>query len=405
MLKCVKNDVKWRGFEMSKGTALLRQQNEKRTLAYLRTHKTSSRLEIAKSLGLSKNTISLIIDKFIKEGIVRETGLDEQVGVGRPRIQLALVPENYKAVGILVQDTQAQYVVTDYTSRIVEMGQFDMESTLVDSCLERLHQFCLELLERHPETLGIGIGIPGLVDPNMGVVHYSSHLGWRNVPVKNILGRDLPVPLRIMNSVKAAALSPIPVLPEGHGSSAFYMRIEEGVGGALIIGKDIYNGASWTAGEVGHIPVLAGGPLCKCGQRGCLESLVSIPVIVKQLRERYSYDTLTDQPSDFLKHVLARREQDPILQEVLQQAGAYVGNAISQVINLLNPQFVIIDSPFERSDRFQQAVKKAAEEKSLQVPYKQATIVFVETHYSSATGAALAVILDFESDIGTDMQA
>ncbi|MBW7460972.1 ROK family protein, partial [Paenibacillus sepulcri] len=176
---------------MSKGTALLRQRNEKRTLALLRTGEHHSRQELSKLLGLSKNTISLIIDSFIKQGIVEEKGLDEQSGAGRPRIQLQLIPAFHTAIGISIGHSSCQFVVTDYRSTILESGEWTIPSMQADPFIGQLIRLCGGLLDKYPQTLGIGAAIPALVDPHLGLVHFSSHLDWRDVPLKERLDEGL----------------------------------------------------------------------------------------------------------------------------------------------------------------------------------------------------------------------
>lgn len=379
---------------MGKGTALLRQQNEKRTLALLRTIKHSSRQEIAKTLGLSKNTISLIVEKFINHGIVKEMGVDDQGGVGRPRIQLCLVANAYKTIGIFVQNSYCQYVVTDYYSNILENGVLPIQARNSDSCVDELILLSKQLVDKHPEVIGVGIAIPALVDPVRGIVHSSSHLNWRGIHLKERMDKQLPVETIVLNSVKASALAPSSVIPRSNFSNLFYISIDEGVGGAQIMDSQIYNGASWTAGEVGHICVQMDGPLCTCGQRGCLESLVSVPAIKERIQNKYPSKQMDE---NFLK-VLTESKDDPFIEEILRQSGEYVGFALSQIVNLLNPQYIIIDSPFEKLEIFKSAVKLSMECRALKVPLEKTNLQFIKSYFSSAVGGAFAVILDFEKE-------
>lgn len=380
---------------MSKGTALLRQQNEKRTLALLRAGKHSSRQEIATALGLSKNTISLIVDKFIKDDVIQEVGIDEQGGVGRPRIQLRLRTEAYKSIGILIQHSYFQYVVTDYCSAILDKGSIAMDGDDPDRYIDRLIRLCSALIEQHPEVLGIGVAVPALVDPIEGVVHFSSHLSWRNVRLKEAMDAVLPVKTKVLNLVKAAAIAPSSGLPTEESSNSFYLRIDEGVGGAHIMDSQIYSGASWTAGEAGHLCVEPDGPLCSCGQKGCLEAMVSIPAIFKQLA-KIDPDMKSDTELDY--YLTGGGTQLPSFHEIMQRSGQYVGMALSQVILLLNPGYIVIDSPFENVDAFKQSVLSSVEKRALKYPTEKTKILFIKSRYASSVGAAFAVILDFEKE-------
>ncbi|ULL18287.1 ROK family transcriptional regulator [Paenibacillus sp. H1-7] len=380
---------------MSKGTALLRQQNEKRTLALLRAGKHSSRQEIAAALGLSKNTISLIVDKFIKDGVVKEIGADEQGGVGRPRIQLRLQAEAYKSIGILIQHSYFQYVVTDYCQAVLDKGSVPMETDDPEPYIGKLIHLCSELIRQHPEVLGIGIAVPALVDPIEGVVHFSSHLSWRNVRLKERMDSSLPVTTKVLNLVKAAAIAPSSGLPAEHSSNSFYLRMDEGVGGAHIIDSQIYSGASWTAGEAGHLCVEPEGPLCSCGQRGCLEALVSIPAMVRQMQQQHP-DVQTE--DDLGRYIAEEGTEGSRFQEIMDKSGQYVGMALSQIILLLNPGHIVIDSPFHEVDAFKQSVLSTVDRRALKLPTEKTSILFIKSSYASSVGAAFAVILDFEKE-------
>lgn len=380
---------------MSKGTALLRQQNEKRTLALLRAGKHSSRQEIATALGLSKNTISLIVDKFIKDGVIKEVGIHEQGGVGRPRIQLRLQAEAYKSIGILIQHSYFQYVVTDYCSAILDKGSIPIDGDDPDPYIEQLIQLCSRLLEQHPEVLGIGVAVPALVDPIEGVVHFSSHLSWRDVHLKERMDARLPVKTKVLNLVKAAAIAPSSGLPTD-GSNSFYLRIDEGIGGAHIMDSQIYSGASWTAGEAGHLCVEPDGPLCSCGQKGCLEALVSIPAILNQI-QMHAPGIPID--GDLERYAIGEDASSlPAFRDIMHKAGRYVGIAVSQIILLLNPGYIVIDSPFEKLDAFKQSVLSTVESRALKYPTEKTNILFIKSRYASSIGAAFAVILDFEKE-------
>ncbi|MFC0334685.1 ROK family protein [Paenibacillus sepulcri] len=381
---------------MSKGTALLRQRNEKRTLALLRTGEHHSRQELSKLLGLSKNTISLIIDSFIKQGIVEEKGLDEQSGAGRPRIQLQLIPAFHTAIGISIGHSSCQFVVTDYRSTILESGEWTIPSMQADPFIGQLIRLCGGLLDKYPQTLGIGAAIPALVDPHLGLVHFSSHLDWRDVPLKERLDEGLPVKTIVMNNVKASALaasSAVPLPPGGSGN-LFYLRVDEGVGGAQIIDGRVYDGASFTAGEIGHLCVQMDGPLCACGQRGCLETLVSMPAVREQLRASCP----SANPEESLLSLVTRLQHEACVLNLLRASGEHIGFALAQIVNLMNPQNIIIDSPFATLAPFKLAVQQTMQRRALRIPLAKTSLQFIRNEFSASIGAAYAVVLDFEKE-------
>src|SRR5699024_7661419 len=128
--------------------------------------------------------------------------------------------------------------------------------------------------------IGIGLGIPAVIDSNKKFIHSSTHLGWKNVSL-NFLN-ELSVPVYVQNSVNMGAVSASSLEGEKENESSFYVRIREGVGGAYLINNMIVNGASWTVGEIGHISIDSSGKRCECGQKGCLESLINQDEFIKK---------------------------------------------------------------------------------------------------------------------------
>ncbi|PTX61829.1 putative NBD/HSP70 family sugar kinase [Melghirimyces profundicolus] len=360
----------------------------------MRQHPGSSRQQIAKALGVSKNTVSLIIDRYIQSGIVRETGTVEAGNVGRPRIRLTIDSQSMTAAGILIGKKTAQYRVMDYASNVLETGEMALHGENPDTCLEEIKRLCRSLHRQYPTLLGIGIGIPGLVDPVAGVVHYSAHLGWDRTEVKKTIESCLALPVYVLNNVKAASLAWLqPAQPAS--SDLFYIRLGEGVGGAYIHESGVFHGSSWTAGEIGHLSVRENGPVCRCGKKGCLETLVGVPAILQVMAERAKRKF--SGPKE-LRRFLDEPENRDRVKEVMCRLGYDLGQVLPSVIHLFNPRQIIIDSPLDRSSDFQQAIIDETCRKTLSYSFHQVEIRFVYTPHAILSGAAQAVILEYENE-------
>ncbi len=371
-----------------KGTAILRERNQKKVLEYLRKNKMCSRLEISKGLNVSKNTVSLIIDQLIKQGIVVERGSKERKGAGRPSVELSIVPGSFHSIGIYVQSDRIEIMVVDYSITIIEHDEVFIDQE--DSLLETVIDCCIKTVNRYKNVIGIGIGVPGLVNPSKGIVHHSTNLNWKDVSLKEKIEQKVDEEVSVFNSVKVAALPAIEDNDEDL-HSIFYIRISEGIGGAFIINNKIYLGASRTAGEIGHISVEADGPKCKCGQNGCLERLISLNAFKEAVSASESKavnsnigELLHDDSSEYVK-------------KLVKNYGCYLGKAISQVIHLMNPQLVIVDSPYNNVPIFEATTMEVVKENSLELPLEQTIINFVDEVYSPAKGAAISIILNFEN--------
>ncbi|WP_413729578.1 ROK family protein [Sodalis sp. RH22] len=372
--------------EPGKGPALLRQYNEKHVLSFLRQQRVSSRLDIARALSLSKNTISLIVDDFIARGYVAELGVAQSNAIGRPKIHIALLPDKMKAAGIMVERQQLHWAVYDYFSEVIEQQTLAIDTVAPGPVLAEITRVVQWMHRRYPELIGIGVGFPGIIDPLAGVMHVSSHLGWQQVDLLATLGETVPIPVGVMNIVKAAALVSRQQGTRQPGAEpSFYLRIAEGIGGALLTEQGVYYGGSWTAGEVGHLNVAADGPLCTCGQRGCLESLIALRAINAQL----------DQLQPGLQW--ANRAAAPqIVEQVIGRAGELLGKALSQIIHLVNPRTLLIDCAYNASSLFTEQVLATARRTTLSFAYGHTQIRFLSHSYDPAQGLALAMIQRFE---------
>jgi len=371
--------------DSGKGPALLRHYNEKRVLAYLRQQKISSRLDISRALALSKNTISLIVDDLLALGYVEEQGVAQTSSIGRPKIHVALKPSAIKAAGIMVERHRLHWMVCDYFSDIIASQTHSLDTSDPQQVLTTIASYCQQLQQEYPELVGIGVGFPGIVEQQAGILHVSSHLGWGEVSLQPLLSGSTSAPVAVWNNVKAAAL----IARQGEISSedeiCFYLRIGEGIGGALLTEHGVYSGGSWTAGEVGHLSVFPDGPLCSCGQHGCLESLISFSAINRQL-EQQQPDLSWDN----------RQSAPEIVNQVMAQAGELLGKALSQIIHLVNPKTLLIDCPYNEHPLFIEHTLAAAKKLTLTFPFSRTHITFVSERLNPAQGLALAMIQRFE---------
>lgn len=372
-----------------KGPALLRLNNQKRVMTQLRKLRITSRQDLAQTLSLSKNTVSLIIDDLLEQELIEELGPVSVAAAGRPKIEITLRPEKLKSAGVMVERNVIHWRVCDYFSQVLAEQTLRTDTENPTRLLAELAMLCRELAERYPDLLGIGLGFPGIVDPRRGWMHLSSHLDWQDVDLLTVLRKHVRLPIRIMNNVKAAALLAVQQRGLSVDSGHFYLRISEGIGGALVQHGEVFTGHSWTAGEAGHLTVQPDGPRCSCGRRGCLEALISQPAVKQQLAQR--------QPGLSWQN----RDSAPrVVDEVMAQAGSYLGAALSQIMLLLNPATIMIDCPWSVSPAFCKAVRDTAQASTLAFTAAHTQLLFLENRIDPANGLALAVIEQTEQRVG-----
>ncbi len=206
----------------------------------------------------------------------------------------------------------------------------------------------------------VGVGAPGPLDPRVGLVYLAPNLGWRNVPLGEILGRRLNLPVFVDNDANLAALGEC-VYGAGRGAdNLVYITVSTGVGGGLILGGKIYHGFSGGAGEIGHLTVAEDGPLCGCGNSGCLEAVASGTAIANRakalIEEGRGLGILSEAgghkdgvSARAVAAAASRGDGEAIM--IMRDAGRYLGVAVAGIINLLNPSAVVLGGGVMQSGR------------------------------------------------------
>jgi glucokinase len=201
------------------------------------------------------------------------------------------------------------------------------------------------------QVRGMGIGAPGAVDPETGRVIFAANLQWQDVPLKKSMEKQLGVTVAVENDCNCATLG---IFEKELQSKPRYLAgifIGTGIGGGIIIDGKLYSGAGGTAGEIGHMVIQVGGPKCNCGNRGCFEALASRTAIFrtinaaikdgqKSLLTELLGPDLTDLRSGDLRKAI--RKGDKLVEKIIEDAAEYIGIAVANLINILNPQTVVL---------------------------------------------------------------
>ena len=273
-----------------------------------------SRVELAEKLSLSNTTITNLTAELLEDGIIFEESIEvteKRLRVGRPRRMLRLAPDARYAVGVHIGVGMFRVALTNLFAEIVtsKMVEFDLEvppEKVISEIVQKIDQIIeISGVERE-RIIGVGVGASGLVNYVTGVNVLAPRLGWKDVPIQALLESQIDLPVCVDNNVRAMALGEAFFgVGRNVGSLAFvYGRI--GVGAGFVVDRQLFRGSSAGAGEIGHTIILAqGGELCSCGNTGCLETLVSEPVLVKQAQFLAQKD-----PGGLLSHYLNRGDED-----------------------------------------------------------------------------------------------
>jgi glucokinase-like ROK family protein len=201
--------------------------------------------------------------------------------------------------------------------------------------------------------LGIGLGVPGLVDRTTGTLLFAPNLGWRDMPLRDMWQAAFGVPVIVENEANAAALGEKMLGVARRCDHFVYLSAGVGLGGGLVIDDKLYGGVGGFAGEIGHMTMVPDGPYCNCGNRGCWETLIGPTAIMDRVRQAASVGQTPwllalpeihgDVKSIGMPHVLAAAEHgEPAVLHVLDEVGRYLGIGIANLINAFNPELVVL---------------------------------------------------------------
>ncbi|WP_134704677.1 ROK family glucokinase [Ammoniphilus sp. YIM 78166] len=232
---------------------------------------------------------------------------------------------------------------------------------VLEAFQQMLHQLLAEAELSPKDLAGVGVGVPALLDVEQGNVYEIVNLGWKNVPLKAELEKRLGLPSYVDNDANTAALGE---MWQGAGKCSRHLiciTVGTGIGGGLIINGDIYHGALGLAGEIGHMTIRPeGGLLCNCGKPGCLETETSATAIayygrkaVDEQQETRLTQTLKQQGVITAKDVIdAARSGDVVSVKILHHVGYYLGLALAQMSNVLNPEKIVIGGGVSKAGDF-----------------------------------------------------
>ncbi len=302
-------------------------------------------------------------------------------------------------IGVDIGGTHTKVALLGLGGRILYRADFLTQNYRRETLIKALSGAVRIILEKNNikkrEILGLGIGLPGLVDFKKGLVFCLTNVpGWTNVPLKKILERDIGVPVFIDNDVKVMAMGELRFGAGKGYKNAICMTLGTGVGGAVIIDGNLYRGASLVAGEIGHMPINEDGPACNCGSSGCLEAYVGREYFLDDARKRIGRkDRITPFTPERLSE--AALKGDKAAANAWRKMGEHIGNALAGVVNLLNPQIIIIGGGMAGAGEILfGSIRKAVSKKSLRIPGRVVKIVRAKLGNDAALIGAAELVKD-----------
>lgn len=375
--------------------ALMKEMNKYIVLNRIRFHSPISRTQISSDTGLNKATVSAIIDELIDEGLVLEVG-QGQSRVGRRPIMLLFNAKVGTVLGVELGVEYVRIVATDLAAQTQMTYSRGLPKRLgptevIDTLMESIHHVISEIPQSRYGVVGIGVGVPGLVDFRRGIVLRAPHLNWENVPLRSMLESRLQKPVFVDNEANAGALGEKLYGQGRHSSSLLYVSAGTGIGAGIVMGGELIRGEDGMAGEFGHMSIDQYGGQCSCGNSGCWEMYASERALVN------TYQKLTGEQLSY-EEILARfRESEPSAMQAFHTIGQSLGAGIANLINGLNPAMIIVGNRLaEAGSCIVDSVQRAIVERCFIVPFSKVNVQLSSLGPNACSiGAAALVLHDY----------
>jgi predicted NBD/HSP70 family sugar kinase len=311
-------------------------------------HSPMSRADVARRTGLTRTTVSDVVDQLLGAGLVREIGLGQSTG-GKAPILLEVPPDARHLIGIEVGDSRLTGAIVNLRGEIRQAIEMPLDGRDGELALERLDELVERLVASTDRPLlGIGLGTPGLIDTSTGTVRWAVNLDWRDLPLGDHLRERARLPVYVANDSHAAALGEHTFGGHVGVASMIVIRVGRGIGAGIVLDGRLYQGDGFGAGEIGHTAVAGNERPCRCGGVGCLETLASTRATVQRAREQAPFApesmlhgrVLDD--LDFDELIAAFHAGDELAREIVADAAHQIGRSIGGLIGALNIRNIVL---------------------------------------------------------------
>lgn len=330
-------------------------EHQSRLLRLLRDSGPQSRAELGEAVGLSKSKVAVELDRLVDFGFVDVVGLAASRG-GR-RSQMVALSDRIRFVGIDIGATSIDVAVTDGELRLLAHSAEPADvregpNAVLDQALDLVAKVRAGLTDPAGEALyGVGVGVPGPVSQGEGALVAPPIMpGWSHFPVRDMLGAALGAPVMVDNDVNIMALGELHAGTARSVSDMLFVKIGTGIGCGIVVGGQVYRGMTGSAGDIGHIQVEETGPVCSCGNTGCLEACFGGAAVARDAeaaarsgRSGWLGDRLEDGATLTAADVAAAAAAgDPFSIQLVRSGGHRLGRVLASLVSFFNPGLVVI---------------------------------------------------------------
>ena len=327
---------------------LTRRSNERLVLRTVFEQGPLSRADVARATGLTRTTVSDVVEGLISEGLTREVGVGPSTG-GKAPILLEVPADARHLVGVDVDRDRLSGAIVNLRGEVRARASRDLAGRDGPEALDDLASLVAELTRAAVVPLaGIGVGTPGLVDTATGIVRWAVGLDWRDVPVGARLAELTGLPVIVVNDSQAAAMGEWAFGRHDASTAMIVLKVGEGIGAGIVIGGRLYPGDDAGAGEIGHTRVGEGEALCRCGGQGCLETVASLRAVLvraQALVPDHPGSQLAQGPVTRDTLLAAFRSGDTLARQVVLESARPLGRVLGAMIGTLGAREVVLVGP------------------------------------------------------------
>ena len=385
-----------------------RRSNERLVLRTIHEGAPLSRADVARSTGLTRTTVSDLVERLLGDGLVVEAGTGPSTG-GKAPILLRVPADARQLIGIDVDRDRLSGVVADLHGQVLLREQRDLGECDGPEALDELESLVLSLTEAaYRPLVGVGVGTPGLIDTSTGTVRWAVGLDWRDEPVGARLSGLTGLPTIVVNDSQAAAMAEWAFGGHDTGAAMVVVKVGEGIGAGIVLGGRLYAGEDSGAGEIGHTRVADEGEACRCGGSGCLETVASQRAVLARAREA----SAAGRPTWALTRVPVTQEGllgafqagVPVARRLVLECAPPLWRVIGAIIGVLGARVIVLVGPMsDFGEPWLEQVRTEARRSALPLLVEHSTIHLGRTGDDVVELGAAAMLMT--SELGLTLAA
>jgi predicted NBD/HSP70 family sugar kinase len=384
---------------------LMRELNRLLILNCVRVPGPSTRVAVAHRTGLSRTTVGSIVDELLADNLLVEGKTVEAAPTGGRRATLLhFNADAGYVIGIDLGRSHLTLLLTNLAGQVIARRSGPFDAALgPEICLQQVTARLMEFVAEHHigwhQIIGVGLGIPGPMDAASRMLVRPPRMpGWDRFDIRTVLERACKVPIYLDNDANMGARGERQYGAGRRVDNMAYVKVATGIGCGLIVNGDIYRGSGGAAGELGHVTIDDNGPICDCGNRGCLEAVAgadAITLAVTQAMRAANGAHGAPGPLDVADVVQAALAGDKVAREAIERAGYHIGIALAGLVNIFNPSLILLDGSMARSgDLLMEPIRQGIARRSLAASSSTTRIELAQLGDNAIALGAVATVIE-----------